>query len=72
MKSGLLWYDSARNKTLATKIEDAVRRYQEKFNATPNIAFVNPNDFDSKVKYVIKIETKVTIMPNHIWMGIRE
>jgi len=31
MQTGLLWYDGDPNRGLAAKIEDAARRYREKF-----------------------------------------
>lgn len=74
MKSGLLWYDNSKTKSIAAKIEDAARRYQEKFGTTPDTCFVNPSDLDSQAKtkpnLKIHIATKATIMPNHIWLGI--
>jgi hypothetical protein len=75
MKSGLLWFDSGK-KPIWDKIEDAARRYKEKFGVAPDTAFVNPVDLDpdAKPKTTIKIQVagKATIMPNHIWLGVRE
>ncbi len=70
MKSGLLWYDNS-SAVIDKKIQDAVKRYQQKFGIAPNVAFVNPKDLqtDSKIKN-ITVKTKSTIMPNHIWLGI--
>lgn len=71
MKSGLLWYDASQN-TIDVKIQQAAKRYQEKFGAAPNLAFVNPKDIkDPAVRVLnITIKTKETIMPNHVWLGI--
>ena len=70
MKSGLLWYD-AKSNYIETKIENAAKRYQEKFGTAPNVAFVNPKDVEGKTPQVkgITITPKATIMPNHIWVG---
>ncbi len=79
MKSGLLWFDGSQ-KPITSKIEDAARRYQEKFGRLPDTCFVNPRDFDNdtrgklawqdKQNLKINIASKATIMPNHIWLGI--
>ncbi len=74
MKSGLLWYDAAPNISTKRKIEDAMRRYQEKFGASPNMCFVNPKALSDlpadELKDKVKIAAKPTILPNHFWVGI--
>lgn len=72
MKSGLLWYDNS-SAFIENKIEQAAKRYQEKFGQMPNVAFVNPKDEpkDQKVKNIL-VKSKATIMPNHIWLGMSE
>ena len=73
MKSGLLWYDNS-SKSITAKIEDAVRRYKEKFGTMPDTCFVNPRDLDAEEKPHVEIKLdvagKATIMPNHIWLGV--
>lgn len=73
MKSGLLWYDNS-SRSIAAKIQDAARRYREKFGISPDTCFVNPRDFENQLKakpdLKIHIAAKTTIMPNHIWLGI--
>jgi len=75
MKSGLLWFDNSA-KPIAAKIEDAAKRYREKFGTTPDTCFINPRDLESAIKakpnIKIHIATKATIMPNHIWLGVSE
>ena len=69
MKSGLLWYDSS-SSYMEKKIEQAAKRYKEKFGTAPNLAFVNPKDYvNIKVKG-ITVTPKATILPNHIWLGV--
>lgn len=71
MKSGLLWYDNSA-KPLAAKIEGAAKRYKEKFGVNPNVCFVNPieTDLTAPPALQIQVATKLTVMPNHIWLGI--
>lgn len=76
MKSGLLWFDNTKGKPLVEKIEDAAARYQHKFGVRPNRAFVHPSDMPAEPAAIeakgIVIETKHTIMPKHIWIGVDE
>ncbi len=71
MKSGLLWFDNSK-KPITAKIEDAAKRYKEKFGIIPDTCFVNPRDLESETKPSLKIrvDSKATIMPNHIWLGV--
>lgn len=70
MKSGLLWYDP-KSSNIQDKIQAAARRYQEKFGTVPNIAFVNPADLQPGARVMnIKIQSKQTILPNYIWLGV--
>lgn len=71
MKSGLLWFDNSK-KPMTAKIEDAAKRYKEKFGTAPDTCFVNPRDLESETKTHLKIHvtSKTTIMPNHIWLGV--
>lgn len=71
MKSGLLWFDNSTN-FIEKKIEAAAQRYQDKFGIAPTIAFVNPKMLENKPTPRIKnirVESKSTILPNHIWIG---
>jgi hypothetical protein len=73
MKSGLLWFDGSK-KPITEKIQDAAKRYQEKFGIAPDMCFVNPRDFETESKtkpgLTIQVASKTTIMPNHIWLGV--
>ena len=72
MRSGLLWYDNSA-KPLTEKIQGAAKRYCEKFGVMPDTCFVNPNDLPQPAPTThdnITIATKITIMPNHVWLGI--
>ena len=41
MQEGMLWFDSDGSRSLAAKIEDAARRYREKFGRQPDTCYVN-------------------------------
>ncbi len=72
MKSGLLWWDNS-PKPLAEKINDAAARYEQKFGIKPDTCFVNPKDLPNVTAVEgIQIKTKMTIQPNHVWLGVSE
>ena len=41
MQVGLLWFDNDPHRGLAGKIEDAARRYREKYGRPPDTCYVN-------------------------------
>ncbi len=80
MKSGLLWYDNS-TKTITQKIEEAAKRYNEKFGSPPDRCYINANDIPSgnpenlpviATHSGIEIASSKTIMPNYVWLGIAE
>lgn len=80
MRSGLLWYDADAQKPLSVKIEEAAQRYYQKFGVRPNTCYVNPGDVPTTptappqglAASAVLVLTKATILPNHIWLGVRE
>lgn len=73
MSTGLLWYDNDKNKSMTQKVKDAARRYEQKYQHPANLAHVNSNDFPFiGVVDGIEIRIKYTIMPNHVWIGVKE
>ena len=80
MKSGLLWFDNS-PRPLVEKIEDAAVRYQHKFGVRPNRAFIHGHDIPGgnpeQLPVIdtlngIEIESKMTIQPNYVWVGVDE
>lgn len=75
MKRGLLWYDASAA-PIWEKIEQAAKRYQQKFGDAPNTCFVNPLDLGRETKpkptTEIRVAGKSTILPNHFWLGKNE
>jgi hypothetical protein len=76
MDTGMLWFDNNKRDTLSTRIEQAVKYYQQKYGQRPNRCFIHPtmiktNHPDSLASTNgIEIRTTVYILPNHFWLGI--
>lgn len=69
MKEGLLWRDNS-SLPLAEKIRLAAKRYAEKYNISPDLCFVNPQAYDSKVEVAgIELGPLRTVMVNYLWIG---
>jgi hypothetical protein len=82
MEFGLLWYDSDPQRALEEKIEQAARRYQQKFGRPPNLCYVHPKAVASRPdpgramdcplenpKTTIRVIPAPNILIHHLWLG---
>jgi len=73
MDIGLLWYDDSPKKTLEVKIAEASVRYQQRFNAIPNVCHIHGNGDEARtVVGKIAIVYTPVIRPNYYWLGVEE
>jgi hypothetical protein len=78
MQTGLLWYDGDPNRGLVAKIEDAARRYREKFGQTADTCYIsNRVVADAGMQQTlsglaVRVIPSKTIMPHHFWVGREE
>lgn len=74
LKEGLLWHHAG-DADLASKVNAAAQRYQEKFGVKPDTCHVNPGMLPrhattpTRVGY-IKVLGNPSILPNHFWVGV--
>jgi len=75
VKIGLLWYDDS-EMDLATKVQEAAQRYEEKFGRRPNTCYVHPASLPEGEKAFslngMKVVTCPSTLPNHFWVGVQE
>lgn len=72
MESGLLWFDDSAKVTLATKVENAARRYRERFGKSPNVCYVHPQTLaGATVKTTLRIVELASMQPNYFWVGVQ-
>jgi hypothetical protein len=78
MQVGLLWFDNDPHRGLAGKVEDAARRYREKFGRTPDTCYVNSLLFSQGAEMVaapslpnqpLRVVPAANILPHHFWVG---
>ena len=78
MQVGLLWFDNDPHRGLTSKIEDAARRYREKFGRPPDTCYVNNKVFNGGIETVappslanpaLRIMPAANILPHHFWVG---
>ncbi|HZU06137.1 MAG TPA: hypothetical protein VFB73_09185 [Chloroflexota bacterium] len=70
MREGLLWYDADRRRPTLQKIDDAARRYRERFGRAPNCCHVHPSEWVAHP--VLEVVADATILPHHFWVGVDE
>ncbi len=73
MDIGLLWHDSS-GKELARKVNQAARRYRERFGEPPDVCYVHPAqlpDGDCQVGD-IRVRSSQRILPHHFWLGLEK
>ena len=71
MRVGLLWLDNDPKKGLAQRMEEAVRRYEEKFGKKPNTCYVHPADLGGHEvpRQDMRIVAAANVLKNHLWVG---
>jgi hypothetical protein len=71
MRSGLLWFDDSPGVPLATKIERAMQRYQERMGRSPNVCYVHPKTLagSNGMPERVKVVESTTIQPNYFLVG---
>ncbi len=80
MQIGLLWFDNDPRRGLTAKIEDAARRYREKFGVPPNACYVNRAALDGQMAVAqgqpfpatLRVIPASNILPHHFWVGVEE
>ena len=78
MQVGLLWFDNDPHRGLTSKIEDAARRYREKFGRPADTCYVNNLLLSKGLEMVtalslpsqtLRVVPAANILPHHFWVG---
>jgi hypothetical protein len=74
MKVGMLWFDNDKTRTLAEKIERAVKHYKAKHKHDPNMCCVNPAALEGVELEPdgVTVCAVSTVLPHHFWVGVEE
>jgi hypothetical protein len=81
MQTGLLWFDSDPHREMVRKIEDAARRYKERFGVAPNVCYVNQAAMGGgEVKLslqgtqaaLLRVVPVSNVLLHHFWVGVEE
>jgi hypothetical protein len=69
---GLLWFDDDPGKTLMQKVENAVRRYTEKFGRQPTVCYVHPSMLNGSVSVAgVRVVPRRATLRDHFFV-VRE
>ncbi len=73
MSVGLLWYDNSAE-ALPQKIERAVRRYEERFGAAPNVCYVHPAVLPDGEQHINQVTVRASghVLQHHLWVAHEE
>jgi hypothetical protein len=75
MLMGLLWFDNDPHRSVVAKVEEAARRYREKFGITPNTCYVNQATLNGQELTVpfegraLRVLPASNILAHHFWIG---
>ena len=72
LRTGMLWFDDARDRSLADKIARAVTYYQAKYGQAPNTCYVPPSASADGAAMIsgVRVKSAPNILPGHLWLGI--
>jgi len=87
MRTGLLWFDDDPSRGLEEKVLRAAQHYERKYGRRPELCLVNPNALNGggdaqRVHGAepsgplhaggVEIQCRVSVLPNHFWLGMAE
>ena len=72
METGLLWFDDSRV-PVGVKVDNAVRRYRERFGHSPNVCYVHPKILADEPGLVARVPViaRKAIQPNYFWVCVK-
>lgn len=73
MEVGLLWFDDNPKVQFANKVENAVRRYREKFGRAPDVCYVHPRTLAGVMNMPndVQVIALGSVRPDHFWVGVK-
>ncbi|WP_347243348.1 hypothetical protein [Thermogutta sp.] len=81
---GLLWFDDDPKRSLGQKVENAARRYIEKFGHPPNVCYVHPSMLNGLADngtsaisldiggFQLRVKPRRSILRHHFWLVCEE
>ena len=71
MKTGMLWLDDDKKRSLEEKVQRAVDYYREKYGQMPELCLVNQRTVSEAVKVgSVLVRPATNVLPSHFWLGI--
>ena len=81
MQTGLLWFDDSPDRELNKKVEDAARRYWQKFGVSPDTCYVNLAalagdelrlDLPAPQGRSLRVVPAANVLLHHFWVGVED
>ena len=71
MRTGLLYFDNDKSRSLQEKVRGAVDYYVKKYEKQPNLVLVHPSMGMVEIEG-IEVRPYRPVLPGHIWIGIED
>ena len=74
MKTGMLWHDDDKTRSLADKVHRAAEYYLEKYGRRAQLCYVHPDMLTGVDLTVgdVRVMKSREVLPNHFWLGVEE
>ena len=71
MKTGMLWLDDDKKRSLEEKVQRAVDYYSEKYGRMPELCLVNQRTVAVALKVgSVEVRPVTNVHPSHFWLGV--
>jgi len=72
LKKGLLWFDDSPKRPLAEKLDEAVERYEERFEVRPTLVHLNPAQAEGLKYKRLRLFSDGSLRRNYFLVGVEE
>ena len=71
IKTGMLWFDDSKKRSLGAKIEMAREHYRQKYGEYPDVCYTHPDELVGADAKALPLKTVAAkeILPHHFWLG---
>ena len=71
LKTGMLWLDDDKRRSLEDKVRRAADYYERKYGRAPQVCLVNGKALAEALEVdEIKVRPAGHVLPSHLWLGI--
>ena len=74
LRTGMLWYDDASDRSLSDKLARATNYYESKYGQIPTVCYLNADALSGEPidNGGLKLQAAPDLLPHHFWLGVGE